>query len=671
MTSAECTGARTISSSVPVVRGAKRASFNTQDLIFFPWRNSAMSFVPNGTLLSAVCKPCHLSPSFHERISNSNFSIIVDVSDLLIENLAEELPEIPGGELKISLEQFFSPRLRDNLQGSTFRSVWVEFFPKISSFYQVDSFLKRAEELAFLDCRVVSGDLELLHTCFEQPKIISGLAVKGIESSGYVSSETILSLLTHFEKVSAAVDQVPEIDVWGGVFTPEGAAACLASGVSRVVFEHLHCLTEQMSAGKDYSARPFSRLNLAHTTVIDLGEHICFRAFDKGNSRAVRNVRELIRNEPASEGGMYKIAAAMKELLVHPLSSDFSEQQLIPLGPEAASAELFVNRFGRDMFEALRGFAAETDRLIHTVPRAVKKMLNGGLRDLLKVRYPFIQGAMSWISDVPEFALSIARAGGLPTIALGIRSVAEIERDFGQLSKMMHGYSYAINVITLPENHHLEEHLSWVETLKPPFVVISAGDPGYGVRLQEKGIEVIYVTADIDLLKLAWGRGIRVVVCEGMEAGGHVGAHSTLTLAQAAAELRRELKGKTGERFLVLAGGICNAGSLFRAARLGADGVQMGTLYLFSEEAVSSGALSTLYQRTLVESSFGGTVCTGESVGLSVRSLVSPKTEKLKKLEKEIRSRGTDSSADGREQLEEESVWQSAYCGTKPTSLDR
>ncbi len=41
------------------------------------------------------------------------------------------------------------------------------------------------------------------------------------------------------------------------------------------------------------------------------------------------------------------------------------------------------------------------------------------------VTYPFIQGAMSWITDVPEFASRVAEAGGLPTIALGLMDAAD------------------------------------------------------------------------------------------------------------------------------------------------------------------------------------------------------------------------------------------------------
>jgi hypothetical protein len=128
---------------------------------------------------------------------------------------------------------------------------------------------------------------------------------------------------------------------------------------------------------------------------------------------------------------------------------------------------------------------------------------------------------MTWISDVPEFALAVAEAGGLPTVALGLRDRRQLETDFSRLRSLMGSRPYAVNLIALAENPYLEAQLAWVEAVRPPFVAIAAGDPAYAIRLREKGIEVI-----IDRRRtaaLAWKAGWPGW-SGGREAGGHVGA---------------------------------------------------------------------------------------------------------------------------------------------------
>ena len=210
---------------------------------------------------------------------------------------------------------------------------------------------------------------------------------------------------------------------------------------------------------------------------------------------------------------------------------------------------------------------------------------------------------------------------------------------------------YAVNLIALAENPALEEQLAWVEAVRPPFVAIAAGDPAYAIRLREKGIEVIYVTGDEGLLRLALEGGVRWLVLEGQEAGGHVGAHSSLTLPQMALELKRREPELFQGRYLVLAGGIFNRETALRAAMLGADAIQMGTAYLATREIVSTGALSRLYQRVILDAAPGATALSGESIGLRVRSLKTPKMEAILALERRFVSGNEDESA-FRRQLE-------------------
>ncbi len=615
-----------------------------------------MSNKPMPQALSYVWKPQYFTPSVSELIQKNNLQIIADVSRLSIEQLTHDIQTMQGAELKLSPEQFFAPAVTALLKTFQIKAIWIEYFQRLSP-HAFDTLLQQTGTHDFLSCNLITGDLQVIHACLQHPSQFAGLAIKGSESSGFVSSETILTLLSHLEILSKTHSSMPDIHVWGGIATPEGAATCLASGVSRIIFESLHWLTNDMLGQDSDLAKQISHLRIDHTSSTELEKNLYLRVFDKGNASAVQEIKQLIsdNDDSAFNTPPDTLTASILSRIVPPLQSGLNGKQLIPLGPEAAFADSFIKRYGKKTSTAFSGFAQETARLYAKAHEAIPKMLAGDITEELGVQYPFIQGAMACISDVPEFALSIARAGGLPTIAMGVKSVKEIEQDLSALDHTLQGHPYAINIITLPENPYRTEQLAWLEKNKPPFVVISAGDPAHAARLQQKGIAVIYVTSDIELLQLAWNNNISIVICEGQEAGGHVGVHSTLTLAQAILEFRRQPETDEKKRFLILAGGIFNANSLARAALLGADGVQMGTLYLSSDEIVSSGALSNLYQQTLIKSSFGDTMLTGESIGLRVRSLSSPKTAKIRSLEKEIQNQTNDETAI-RHQLEETSI---------------
>ena len=602
-----------------------------------------------------VWQPQHFTHSVAELIQKNNLQIILDVSQLSTDQLTQDIQDFTGVELKLSLNQFFSPVVTALLKDNKTKTIWVEYFQQLS-LHTSETFFQQVSNHDSLNCNVITGDLPFIHTCLTQPSPISGLAIKGSESSGVICSETILTLLSHLEQVVRKDPLQPAVHIWGGIATPEGASACLTSGISRIVFESLHWLTDTMLGSQSSLAKKISNIRIDHTSTVELAPNLQLRLFDKGNSPAVKAIRQLVNTSAATPfNTVEKLATSITSKIISPLQADFDGKQLIPIGPEAAFASSFIKRFGRETFTALLRFAEETARLYAEAHNAIPKMLKGEITEVLGIQYPFIQGAMACISDVPEFSQSIAQAGGLPTFAMGIKSIKDLEQDLTALDNVLQGHPYAINVITLPENPYRSEQLAWLEKNKPPFVVISAGAPTHAEKLQQLGITVIYVTSDIELLQMAWNHNINIVICEGQEAGGHVGVHSTLTLAQSIMELRQQYTGQEPKRYLILAGGISNTNSLARAALLGADGVQMGTLYLSSREIVSSGALSTLYQQTLLKSSFGDTTLTGESIGLRVRAIASPKTAKIRLLEKELQHQ-TNNEPAIRHQLEETSI---------------
>jgi malonyl CoA-acyl carrier protein transacylase len=200
-------------------------------------------------------------------------------------------------------------------------------------------------------------------------------------------------------------------------------------------------------------------------------------------------------------------------------------------------------------------------------------------------------------------------------------------------------------VVSLAENPFRELHLAWIKKHRPRFAVIAGGDLSAVRELMACGIDVMYIAPDEALLTLALKAGVRYVICEGYEAGGHVGPHSTLTLAQMVLDMKRRTPSLFQNCRIVLAGGIFNRETAFMAAMLGADAIQMGTAYLATQEIVETGALVPLYQQMILKSPPAGTVVSGRNTGLRVRSLRSPGMESILSLEREFAAGRRDETA--------------------------
>jgi len=547
-------------------------------------------------------------------------------------------------EVLVTQNQFMGPSLEEFLAVAEVRTLWVQGFPRPP---EPREFADRAGALSN-QCRVipVTGDPRLVQELLSPDSPWAAVALKGVEAAGWVGPETTSVLYSAAETRGAERDHAPALAVWGGVATPEAAAAFLATGAEVVVMESLHWLTDEADLPGDL-ARRLAALRLDHTRLVGSAVGATLRVFDKGNSTAARRLDELaaaLALEPDRQAAAGDFVRQASADLVHPWQSRLERGELIPLGPEAAFAAEFRQRFGRRFATAARAFAAETARLTEQAPATSRRLQDGPGARALGAPYAIIQGGMSWISDRVAFARAVAEAGGVPTIALGMMDRPALERTLGDLPRALDGRPYALNVITLPENPHRDEQLQFILDTKPPLAVIAAGEPAHAATLTAAGIEVIYLAPEPGLLRLAREAGIKWIVLEGYEAGGHVGAHSTLTLAQAALSLRRREPGLFNSAHIVLAGGIHHRPSAVRALMLGADAVQMGTAYLATSEIVDSGALSKLYQQKILAAGIGDTTITGESVGLRVRSLRTPKIQAIAELERQAAGGAMDES---------------------------
>ena len=195
------------------------------------------------------------------------------------------------------------------------------------------------------------------------------------------------------------------------------------------------------------------------------------------------------------------------------------------------------------------------------------------LTELLQIEYPIIQGAMAWVSE-HKLVSAVANADATGVIALGGRD-AEWTRNEIRACKELTDKPFGVNLMLMAPNK--DELLDIIIEEKPAFVTLGAGNPvPYIKPLQEAGIKAIPVVPSLKLAKRIEEAGADAMIVEGMEAGGHIGSQTTMSLME---NILPEISIP-----VVVAGSIVDGRGLAAALLMGAEGVQMGSRFLLAEE---------------------------------------------------------------------------------------
>ncbi len=195
---------------------------------------------------------------------------------------------------------------------------------------------------------------------------------------------------------------------------------------------------------------------------------------------------------------------------------------------------------------------------------------------LFGIKYPLIQAGMIWCSGW-KLASAVSNAGGLGIIGSG-SMYPEVLDHHVMKCKAATNKPFAVNLPMLYPS--IEEHIETIIKHKVPIVFTSAGNPRtWTETLKKNGILVVHVVSSVKFAKKAEDAGVDAVVAEGFEAGGHNGRDETTTMCLIPM-VSREISIP-----LIAAGGIANGQSMLAAMNLGADGVQIGSRFVASEES--------------------------------------------------------------------------------------
>lgn len=224
------------------------------------------------------------------------------------------------------------------------------------------------------------------------------------------------------------------------------------------------------------------------------------------------------------------------------------------------------------------------------------------ITQLFQIQYPIIQAGMVWASGW-RLASAVSNAGGLGLLGAG-SMYPEVLREHILKCQQATSKPFGVNVpLFYPQ---IEELMAIIMELGVKIVFTSGGSPSvWTERLKAEGITVAHVVSSVRFALKAEAAGVDAVVAEGFEAGGHNGKEETTTMVLVPA-IKEQL-----QLPLLAAGGIGTGRAMLAAMVLGADGVQVGSRFVASQEASSH----LNFKNSVVAAKDGDTLLTLKEIG--------------------------------------------------------
>ena len=219
------------------------------------------------------------------------------------------------------------------------------------------------------------------------------------------------------------------------------------------------------------------------------------------------------------------------------------------------------------------------------------------LTELFKIKYPIIQVGMVWCSGW-RLVSAVSNNGGLGLIGSG-SMYPDVLRHHIKKCKLSTNNPFGVNLPLLYTN--IEDHINIILEEKVKIVFTSAGSPKkYTQILKDNGIKVVHVVANQKFALKCLNAGVDAIVAEGFEAGGHNGIDEITTMC-----LIPQIKSII-DIPLIAAGGIGSGAAMLASMCLGADGVQIGSLFAASKES----SAHENFKSKIIDSKLGDTQLT-------------------------------------------------------------
>ena len=242
------------------------------------------------------------------------------------------------------------------------------------------------------------------------------------------------------------------------------------------------------------------------------------------------------------------------------------------------------------------------------------------ITELLNIDYPIFQGGMAWVAD-GDLAGAVSKAGGLGIIGGGNAPKEVVKANIDKI-KSLTDKPFGVNIMLL--SPFVEDIVDLVIEEGVKVVTTGAGNPSkYMERFHEAGITVIPVVPSVALAKRMEKIGADAVIAEGMEAGGHIGKLTTMTLVrQVAAAVSIPV---------IAAGGIADGEGAAAGFMLGAEAIQVGTRFVVAKESNAH----PNYKAKILKARDIDTTISAQHFGHAVRAIKNQLTRDFEQAEKD------------------------------------
>jgi acyl transferase domain-containing protein/NAD(P)H-dependent flavin oxidoreductase YrpB (nitropropane dioxygenase family)/NAD(P)-dependent dehydrogenase (short-subunit alcohol dehydrogenase family) len=429
---------------------------------------------------------------------------------------------------------------------------------------------------------------------------VAGVIAKGHEAGGRVAPATTFILLQQFL-------QNLSTPVWaqGGIGL-HTASACFAAGAAGVVLDSQLTLTRESPLPEVIKSR-IANFDGSETIVLGEAWGEPYRVCSRLGTPALKELEEIEQELTLKGANTCEGLAKWRRAIADQVGWHSPEHHLFLFGQDIGFAAPLAHKFETvgGIVEGIRQAIKDNCQAAATncplAPESPLARSHG-------TRYPIVQGPMARVSDNPVFIEMVAQGGALPFVAAAWMRAAELEMLLQNTGARLQDRSWGVGLLGfLPREVYLEQ-IQVILRHRPRFALIAGGQTHQVKQLEQESIATYVHVPSPGLLRMFLNEGLTRFVFEGRESGGHVGPFCSFVLFEAMIHVLLESPAvhRAPENYHILfAGGIHDALSAsmiaVMAGQLAARGIkvglQLGTAYLFTEEAVASGAIVRTYQQ--------------------------------------------------------------------------
>lgn len=246
--------------------------------------------------------------------------------------------------------------------------------------------------------------------------------------------------------------------------------------------------------------------------------------------------------------------------------------------------------------------------------------MNTRITQLLGIEYPILQGGMAWIAE-STLASAVSNGGGAGIIAGGSAPIDYLREQIRK-TKSLTNKPFGVNIMLMSPN--ADDLAQLVIDEKVSFVTTGAGNPAKYIKAwKDANIKVIPVVSTINLAKRMERSGADAIIAEGTESGGHIGDNTTMCLVPQVVDAVSVP--------VIAAGGIADGRGVAASFMLGAEGVQVGTRFLASEEV----QINPVYKELVIKAKDTDNIVTGRFTGHPCRNIKTKFSKKLQTFERD------------------------------------